>query len=136
MQTTSLEAYNKIKAQGLLPPRRFEVYQVLALYGAQTQSEVFAQLGLIGEKRVCYTPRFAELEKQGVIKIVGERACGITGKNCKLWDVTHDLPKPIRIARKIMSEQNFDDFVLFMRDIGVPYIYFNKISEYIKEGKR
>lgn len=136
MQSTSLEAYLKIKSLGLLSPRRFEVYEVLAKYGAQTQSEVFSKLGLIGEKRVCYTPRFAELERQGVIRVVGEKACSVTGKNCKIWKVTDELPRPFKIEKKIMSEKDFDDFVLFMRDIGVPYIYFNKIADYIKEGKR
>ena len=47
------------------------------------------------------TPRFAELEKLGVIMPVGERKCAISGNRCIEWDVTAGLPvKPVKKESK------------------------------------
>lgn len=90
---TSIAVYQQIEAQGLLSKRRFEVYSYLFNNGPATQMEttkVLCKDGLITQHS--YTPRFAELEKMGVIKIVGERTCTVTGRNVLSWDVTDSLP--------------------------------------------
>jgi hypothetical protein len=46
-------------------------------------------------------PRFAELERVGVIAVVGEKDCSVTGRNVLLWDVTEKLPIKLEKEKKI-----------------------------------
>ena len=101
IRETSIEAFNKIKENGLLSVRRMQVYEVLFHDGPLTQNEAHKllwKLGIRTEKQ-SITPRFNELYQVGVIKEVGKKVCSVTGNNCILWDVTKNLPvkfeKPI-----------------------------------------
>lgn len=89
IRQTSIEVYKQIEAEGLLSKRRFEIYRCVFNNGPLTQMEAARFTGLLDHS---VTPRFAELERQGVITTVGERKCSITGRRVLIWDVTDRLP--------------------------------------------
>lgn len=96
MRETSVAVYRQIKAEGLLSRRRMEVYTCIFEHGPLTCGETVDKLQRIsGVLQHSITPRFAELNDMGVITIVGERMCSVTGRECLLWDVTNRLPKPL-----------------------------------------
>jgi len=94
IQSTSLEAYYRIKEDGLLSRLRFEVYEAIVKIGRPiTQGEIqeyfFPSIkgagGSVGG-------RFSELERRGVIKSIGTRQCEITGNNKLIYIPTNELP--------------------------------------------
>lgn len=89
MRQTSIDVYHQIRDEGLLSKRRLQVYETIYLHGPITQMET-AKIADILDHSV--TPRFAELEKMGVIATVGERDCTRTGRKVLMWDVTGRLP--------------------------------------------
>lgn len=89
MRHTSVEVYRQIRNEGLLSELRLEVYETVFNHGPITQGETWMKLH---RPRPSVTPRFAELQKRGVLKIVGERECASTGRKAVLWDVTDSLP--------------------------------------------
>ena len=99
IRDTSIEVYHQIEAEGLLSALRFDVYKCLFHNGPLTQMETCRKMASIRQDR-SIMPRFAELEKMGVIKIVGEKECSVTGRKVYTWDVTKNLPlkleKPVR----------------------------------------
>ncbi len=101
--------YRQIEAEGLLSKRRWEVYRHLFKLGPLTQREVTDQVSSKFAAERSYTPRFAELEKMGVIESVGERTCSITGRHVLIWDVTDKLPAkyeaPKTMPRKEVKER-------------------------------
>lgn len=91
---TSIQAYHQIKDEGLLSRMRLMVYEHLFKHGPLTRSELDNQLKGPNEVNPSYHKRLSELERQGVVKTVGRKACSITGRECELWDVTSALPIP------------------------------------------
>lgn len=113
---TSIEAYNKIKADGLLSKRRFEVYSTLFKYGPMTANETFSKMY---DKNTGPTnaasnsaARFSELRQQGVIYEVKERKCKITGMNVIEWGVTNNLPVKIKKEKKITDTARLEFMIL------------------------
>lgn len=102
IRDTSIEVYHKIKDEGLLSKLRFEVYSTLFEHGPLTQMETCRKIRGPRQDR-SYMPRFAELERMGVVRTIGERACRITQRNVLLWDVTKNLPAPLE--RRETSKQ-------------------------------
>jgi hypothetical protein len=90
-QNTSINAYNTIKGNGLLGKLQFEVYDVIVHYGPITQGETWS-VHFQDRQRHDIGPRFAELEKKGVIARIGERACGYTGVDSYIYVATENLP--------------------------------------------
>jgi hypothetical protein len=86
---TSKEAYEKIKANGLLSKKRFEVYSWLFLYGPATSGEVAHGVGGV---RNNVASRMNELHQRGVVRESGTRKCKVSGQNTILWEVTESLP--------------------------------------------
>lgn len=109
---TSIDCYNQIKSEGLLPKMRFEVYSALLLMGKpSTTREVYATMDVIKQEAT----RFTELRDMGVIYEVRTRECSITGKNVIEWGLTDKLPTKIkkisnskkdRIAKAINALRN------------------------------
>lgn len=97
MRQTSIESYNAIKNEGLLGRLQFDIYSWLYAYGPASQNKVVEAFKLRASQS-SITPRFAELEKSGVIQTVGESTCPMTGRNVLMWDVTSKLP--IKIQKK------------------------------------
>lgn len=120
IRDTSIEAYNTIKANGLLSERRFEVYEALYFFGPMTQTQVSARIKHALAHSI--TPRFAELKHMGVIIEVGEVICETTGMNVILWDVTKNLPTPLDKKRpKIEIEKELISAIVSLgKEVNVP----------------
>ena len=88
---TSIDAYNKIREDGLLGKLQLEVYGLLFDHGPLTQGELWDRF-MREHQGHSISPRFAELHALGVIHPIGERACRFSGVNAILWDVTDQLP--------------------------------------------
>lgn len=91
IRQTSIEAYNEIKREGLLGELQFMVYEALFNHGPLTQGELWERC-FKNHQRHTIAPRFAELFGMGVIKVVRQRPCAVTGRSCLVWDVTDQLP--------------------------------------------
>lgn len=92
---TSIEAYNQIKAEGLLSKLRFVVYDCIFHNGPITQGEcvdILQKRLECGNNSGTIASRFAELKNFGVIQEVGKRPCKLTGRTVLEWDVTDKLP--------------------------------------------
>jgi len=92
IRDTSIDAYRKIEAEGLLSKLKWDVYSCLFKHGPMTQGETWKKHFPKSQRHnIC--PRFAELERYGVIKSVGTKPCPVSGVEVMLWDVTSKLPK-------------------------------------------
>lgn len=94
-RVTSAIAFQKIKDDGLLAQRKWEVYETVYYHGPLTSAEAFNIMNKnkpvrnITQSRA----RFTELRDMGVLKEVGVRRCKITGHKVIEWDVTDQLPR-------------------------------------------
>jgi hypothetical protein len=97
-RSTSIEAYNTIKDNGLLSKLRWEVYSTIYDYGPLTARQTIKILnkGKQPGDRGSYNSRFAELRTLGVLEEVGKTFCEVTGHKVILWDVTSGLPKKLK----------------------------------------
>lgn len=99
-RATSLEAYEEIKANGLLSKARWRIYRVLCEQGPMTASELFNYLETREGVKVNWNTRtrFTELRDLGVIAELEERKCRITGQRVIVWAPTCNLPlvSPLR----------------------------------------
>lgn len=86
-RNTSIQVYDKIKANGLLSKRRFQAYDTVFNHGPLTATQVSKIAGVPGLWK-----RLPELRKLGVVAEVGTSQCPITGETVLLWDVTDQLP--------------------------------------------
>jgi len=93
---TSLEAYKKIKENGMLGKRKMEIYDVVFRHGPLTANEAFNILKLEKYRNLNFdsntNSRFTELRDCGCLQEVGKKKCKITGNTVILWDVTKSLP--------------------------------------------
>jgi hypothetical protein len=94
IQETSLSAYRQIKENGLLSEMRFKVYDAIVKYGPATAGEI-CHWHLRNMQQHSITPRFAELQRLGVIKIAGKRECGVTGATAIVWESSGLTPNKI-----------------------------------------
>lgn len=99
---TSIEAYNKMKNEGLLSSRRWQVYDVLFKYGPMTTNELFKKLmGSSSTNQPSLHSRLNELRKMGCVKELGTKVCTVTQMTVILWDVTSNLPTKFEKAKRI-----------------------------------
>ncbi len=98
MKRTSVMAYHKIKAAGLLSKKRMEVYEVIYRHGPMTagESEQFLR-AVMWKGSIC--SRLFELVGQGVIEEAGLRTCKVTGQFVTVYEVTDKLP--VKFARPL-----------------------------------
>jgi hypothetical protein len=94
---TSVDAYHKIKDEGLLSARRWEAYDILFRHGPLTANELLAIAKQEDPSRSwshleTLTKRLRELCQSGVADEVGTKICSITGMTVILWDVTAHIP--------------------------------------------
>ena len=90
MRPTSIAAYNAIRQNGLLHGLQFLVYCKLAEYGPMTASAVAEMIP--GHRINSINPRFAELQRKGVVQAAGETLCPVTGRQTVAWEITDQLP--------------------------------------------
>jgi hypothetical protein len=91
---TSIEAYHKIEAEGLLSRRRWEVYDFVYKHGPVIVRDAWKSIAP-GTSTGSISTRFSELERMGVLKEVGQQLDESTGMTVILWDVTENLPREI-----------------------------------------
>jgi hypothetical protein len=106
MRITSLEAYNTLHTKGFLTGLQAKVYDVLYNNGPLTQGEAWNEY-LVDYQRHSVDPRFAELQKMGVIATIGTRPCRLTGQKCIEWDVTDHIPteKPVHVPKMKLADE-------------------------------
>lgn len=92
---TSISAYHKAVETGLLSGLRLEIYTCLSKHGPSTQMEVCRKINNPGRQDRSYMPRFAELEKMGVITTIGEKICSVTKNKVLQWGITNNIPKKL-----------------------------------------
>lgn len=101
MRQTSIDAFNKIKSEGLLPIRRWQVYDILFNHGPATGNELLIHFrkkyGTLYGNSPVVTSRLGELRDIGVAQEIGTKVCSITNQKVIEWDVTDGLPKKIKI---------------------------------------
>jgi hypothetical protein len=93
MRSTSREAYETIKENGLLSKRRFEVYDYVFKNGPCYARQVHKALSNLGANSSSFIARFSELRDVGVFAEVGKTIDPETNMSVILWDVTKNLPK-------------------------------------------
>ncbi len=104
VRETSVEAYRKIKENGLLSTKRMEVYDILYEYGPLTGMELLMKRRVVlGKKSAVDSQvraRLNELRACGVAEEVKTVECSVTGQRVILWDVTPFLPVKMDKARR------------------------------------
>jgi transcription initiation factor IIE alpha subunit len=112
IRKTSIETYNKIVNNGMIPKKRMEVYKALYEYGSMTSSELFQLKGW----KTNQSGRFTELQETGVIQEIGTRACKVTGNKAIVWCTTDNLPisRP-KVKTKAMKKT---ECLKYIADIG------------------
>lgn len=103
MHTNSIRCYHQIKSEGLLPRRRFEVYEALYRYRPATGAEFVRKAGLTSSPNDVRS-RLSELERQGVVHSTRNKVCDVTGKHTCLWEVAARLPVPLERKNKLLTK--------------------------------
>lgn len=113
---TSIEALHRIRTQGLLSKRRFEIYDVLYQCGPATATEIAVNMSgyKSPSKGNNVHARLCEMRERGVVTEVGERRCGISGLNVILWDVTSKLPTQPQENREPTKSQLINSLALLI----------------------
>jgi hypothetical protein len=99
---TSIDAYRNLVEGGVLAEKNRVVYKHLFHSGATTQKKTER---FFNDRTYTLRPRFAQLEKMGLIECVGEEVCEETGKRNMLWDVTNRV-HPIEIQPALDSKKD------------------------------
>jgi len=107
---TSTEAFEAIRASGILGERTWQTYATLFKHGPMTQAECWQKIPLAGSvPQRSITPRFAQLLRKGFIRYLVDldlkplkRKCAVSGKACMVWDVT-DAAVPVEEAKQAVS---------------------------------
>jgi len=105
IRDTSIEAFHKIKDEGLLSEKRWQVYEVLFQYGPLTGNELLIHLrkkyqGMLGNAPSVVS-RLGELRDMGSVREIGKKICSVTGMTVINWDVTAKLPIKLERVEKI-----------------------------------
>lgn len=91
VRKTSIQAYDKIKENGLLGRMQFQAYHHLYLHGPMTAMELKAMMGFKkADSQV--RARLNELRTLGVVQEIGKKKCSVTGNVVILWDVNDCVP--------------------------------------------
>lgn len=104
IRQTSVEAYRRIEAEGLLSEARWKVYNALYEFGPCTGGELFLKMnGQHIKGSVC--ARLTELRDMGVAAEIGVKTCRMTGETAIAWDVTSAIPKPLPRNVRLSSKE-------------------------------
>lgn len=114
---TSIEAFATITQNKLLSKRRLEVYNFLYHNGPCTQREAFKGLSSQGDNYGAIAGRFSELERCGVIEIVGEKHDEQTNSTVLVWDVTPSLP--VKIDKPITKKMKKEGVLKRIEQLGL-----------------
>jgi hypothetical protein len=101
VRQTSIEAYRRIEAEGLLSRKRWEVYSALFEYGPATGMELLERMNRRSKVDSQVRARLNELREMGLAREVGRRVCSVTNQTVILWDVTDAMPHPVRKVHEV-----------------------------------
>ena len=115
MQTrkTSALAYKKLVEEGTLAKANATVYKHLFLHGPTTQKKTERALG---DKTYTMRPRFAQLDRMGLIQCVGTIKCDETHVENMLWDVT-DRIDPLKFVKKKTKNELNSEFLAMLNNL-------------------
>jgi len=121
---TSIDCFNKIKANGLLSKRRLDVYEAIFKNAPCTTNEALKDI-YSGSHGV--GSRTSELRDLGVIYEKRQRKCTITGMNVIEWDLTDKLPiNPTKLVNA--KQQRVKDTLDALREL-----YKNKNTSTVED---
>ena len=106
IKQTSLEAYDAIKANGTLSQMRFRAYSIVRFYGPITGLEL--NMKGTGTQRHSLHKRLSELEALGIVEVVGNRRCRVTGRKVEEWDITDEVPASFVLEKKATRAELVD----------------------------
>ena len=90
---TSAECFHQIESEGLLKGLQLRVFRTLVNSGAPMTA---GEIALAMNCRInSVSSRPVELERLGVIRLAGERKCGVTGRKAVTYEPTNELPKQV-----------------------------------------
>jgi len=140
-RSTSDEAFQKIISE--LPARRAEVFEFVWKYGPATAKELEDTMYRRGGPywRDC-NKRLSELERQGVIEVLEERVCEITGNKAMAWKATGRMPKPLqrkaRLRKRVFAfkiEECRTCLLAAEDDQGVGCCFLDETLATLEEGR-
>lgn len=103
----SITTYHQIRDEGLLSKRRFQIYEVLHLYGKLTATQIAQRVD--GYKSPAsgmnVSARLFELREMGVVREVENVICPVSGRLVILWETTDNLPTKPKTDQKETKAQ-------------------------------
>lgn len=134
IRDTSLEAYQRIKAEGLLSEKRMAAFEVLFHHGPATAMELrkhFPKNHVDSQIRA----RLGELRTLGVAYERGVKVCSVTGMNVIEWEVTKNIPmKPDKPKRKRIKCNGCNGRGFVYQNIPSPQSQQMDITEYLEKN--
>jgi len=117
---TSREAYTYCVENGLISRRVEEVLEVVLESGPMNQTmahqAIVRKTGIVGLEKYSISPRFATLERMGLIRSIGQQACPVTRRSTIFYEATNSRPicteaeannaAPRRALLKTLTEEN------------------------------
>jgi hypothetical protein len=82
VRRTSIESFNALRESGTLGRLQKLTFDTILTFGALTGRELDQYSG-----QSCLWKRLSELEARGIVKVVGERQCKVTGRVVSVWDI-------------------------------------------------
>jgi hypothetical protein len=123
MRQTSIDTYYAIKDEGVLGDLQWKVYDYLYHHGPMTGRELDDAMIKAGAEHATSHKRLPELERCDAVRITQQRACKISGRVSREWDVTDRVavkqPKPeskaVRYRKVLLS---MADYMEHKHDLG------------------
>ena len=104
VRDVSVEAYMKIKANGLLSKKLLQAYEIFYHNGPLTSMQaniMFCQEFGAKDNLNQFRATITHLCDKKVVRAVDETICGFTGMRVTRWDVTSGLPEKVKkLTRK------------------------------------
>ena len=112
---TSIDCYNEIRLNDLLPKRRLETFEAIFKSAPCTRQEALEHTNPLNALSLS-AARFTELRRLGVIYEKSVRPCRVTGKNVIEWDLTDRLPIKIKKSNRT-KKHKIDDALNSLREL-------------------
>tara|TARA_R110002012_G_scaffold42895_1_gene116362 strand:+ start:875 stop:1294 length:420 start_codon:yes stop_codon:yes gene_type:complete len=112
---TSIDCYNEIRLNDLLPKRRLETFEAILKSAPCTRQEALEHTNPLNALSLS-AARFTELRRLGVIYEKSVRPCKVTGRNVIEWDLTDRLPVNVKKSNKT-KKNKIDDALNSLREL-------------------
>lgn len=132
---TSVKAFKKINASGLLRKMQLEAYNILYNHGPLTANEVYRLSGhSSNSERHSFPQRIGELTVKGVVTEVGEKRCEITNRKVIVYDVTSKLP--LDLPKRLTKSEKVSEILGMLSDLYPKSSHKKEINEIISKVKK